>query len=740
MSLIKRRHFLQFAGSTLATMGLSQLDIFRQGDRYASVLAQSTPRKLALLVGINQYTGQVPSLRGCLMDIDLQRELLVHRYGFNPKDVLVVGDGDALKPNRETILKAFETHLIQQAKPGDVVVFHFSGHGSLVQDPDPLPELILNQNGEKKVVPNRDRVNGTMVPSERSTGKSDQVQDIMGRTLFLLTQALQTDNVTVVLDCCHSGGGTRGNLQFRAIPSRLGSNLMNPSVAELEYQKRWMQNLKLSGAQFAAMRQKGIAKGVAIGSANYDQLAADAPFDNSAFYAGAFTYLLTRYLWQQSVEESIGTVFVNLARATRDVAQSSGVAQEPIFAVNPERNRQQPTYFLKPTTPFAEAVVQMVQPNGIIEYWLGGISSRSLAANQKGTLFSVLDATGKEVALIEQERRTMLVGFGKLKTGTITSVQPGSLLRERIRGLHSDFKLRLGLDVSLEKDLETIRAVLSTVDRIQLVSSNEAMNYRLGRMTSSYQTLARSQSSMVPPVNSFGVFTAGLKPLNGTFGEPGESATEAVTRLLPRLRSWLAVEILKTIGGTDGIITGGNSSGITVEVTAAGTTGGRVAPNQFKPGTEIQIKLRNSNPSDRYVAVLAIGSAGNLRVLFPYFDAPEEAARVFAGREYTLPEPGVRFPLSQTPGGLEILVLASGKPVRDALLALRDIAARGGVSSSRSISPQPMQGEDAIATMTALLGSIDRNTRSDISVASDVQAVDTRQITVSSTAIEVVPG
>ncbi|MGB5633680.1 MAG: hypothetical protein WBM86_13015 [Waterburya sp.] len=46
---IKRRQFLQFTGSALATFGLSQLQIQQQGDRYARVLAQDTPRKLALL-------------------------------------------------------------------------------------------------------------------------------------------------------------------------------------------------------------------------------------------------------------------------------------------------------------------------------------------------------------------------------------------------------------------------------------------------------------------------------------------------------------------------------------------------------------------------------------------------------------------------------------------------------------------------------------------------------------------
>jgi hypothetical protein len=55
MSDLKRRQFLQFTGSALATMGISQLDIMHQSDRYANALSQSTPRKLSLLVGINKY-------------------------------------------------------------------------------------------------------------------------------------------------------------------------------------------------------------------------------------------------------------------------------------------------------------------------------------------------------------------------------------------------------------------------------------------------------------------------------------------------------------------------------------------------------------------------------------------------------------------------------------------------------------------------------------------------------------
>ena len=93
---LKRRHFLQFAGATLATMGLSQLDFLTQAEGYGQALGQSTPRKLAMLVGINDYPFASGNLRGCLTDVELQYELLVNRFGFNPRDIVRVTSGGAL--------------------------------------------------------------------------------------------------------------------------------------------------------------------------------------------------------------------------------------------------------------------------------------------------------------------------------------------------------------------------------------------------------------------------------------------------------------------------------------------------------------------------------------------------------------------------------------------------------------------------------------------------------------------
>ena len=134
-----RRQFLKFSSFFLATLGISALPTWQQTDRYARALSSSKGRKLALLVGINAYP--IPSyadLKGCTTDVELQKALLINRFGFKSSDVLTLTNDTTQKPTRQNILTAFEEHLIKQAQPDDVVVFHFSGHGDRVTDPDPI--------------------------------------------------------------------------------------------------------------------------------------------------------------------------------------------------------------------------------------------------------------------------------------------------------------------------------------------------------------------------------------------------------------------------------------------------------------------------------------------------------------------------------------------------------------------------------------------------------------------------
>lgn len=763
MPSIKRRHFLQATVSTLTTLGLSQTNLFQQAQGYDRALAQGKPgRKLALLVGINGYQGSIPALRGCHMDVELQWQLLVHRYGFNPKDILVLADRrfsfldyKPKSPTRENILTAFENHLIAQATSDSTVVFHYSGHGALIKDPYPLTNLVTNIDGVKTTQPNIYSVGGTIVPIDRLTKNPEQVQDIMGRTIFLLTALLaqKTQNITLMLDSCHSGGGFRGNAFVRAL-SREGGGYFTPGPEELSYQQRLLAKLGWTESEFAARRQKGIAAGVAIGSAQHSELAADAPIriqtdsGPQLFHAGALTYTLTRYLWQQPVSESIDRIFLNIAHKAYEVGKGSNTIQQPLYDTQDDRYKAEPIYLAKPTAPYAAAVVSYVVAGGQINYWMGGISTANLENNAAGTIFSVVDGQGQPIGKVEhQGQGERLTGYGKLIQGSLSAIRRGALLREEVRGLPTNLKLKVALDESLGGDLERAKALLQGTRGVELVATSQAMDLRIGRINDRYRTqFSQTQSQSNRDIialkeNSVGLMEDKLKPLSPTFGIPNESIEDAIDRLRPRLQSFLAATILRAMGGVD-VASGLRGEALVVRVEEV-TAGGKVGENRFVSGSQIRLAIKNFGSKDIYVGVVAIGTAGKLRVLYPYFaaeGAAEERARLAKGRELLLPENNVEFPLG-SPGSLEILVFSSAKPITPALAALQEIAARGrgGVPISRGeIPPDPMMGEDAMGVMGALLGTIDRNSRSDIPVRSTVRAVDTKQFAVISTVIEVV--
>lgn len=384
MTRTTRRHFLQFTGSALAAIGFNQLSFLQSAQRYGQVLAQSTPRKLALLVGINNYASQ--PLEGCLNDVDLQRHLLIHRFGFNPKDILVLPD---TKATRQGILTAFEEHLIKQAKPGDVVVYHYSGHGSRIFDPNPIV-----------VEPGKEGLNGTFVPvdSNLPAGYPEvggAVQDIMGHTLFLLMSALKTENVTVVLDSCFSGGATRE----ARVRSRDGGKNVLVSSNEKSYQQEWLSRLKMSPEEFVKGYRTGVAKGVVLAATAPNQLARE--ININGFLSGIFSYLLTHYLWQE--DSNIERVFQKILP---EVPQQFNQMPRYEVKVGREYQRQAPYFINSPNSP-AQAVVTRVSGDNA-QLWLGGVDLRKVTT---GTVFTAMKGTGQ----VKVVSRDGLVAQGKVE-------------------------------------------------------------------------------------------------------------------------------------------------------------------------------------------------------------------------------------------------------------------------------------------------------------------------------------
>ncbi|MBH8562825.1 caspase family protein [Nostoc sp. CENA67] len=668
--MIKRRHFIQFASSTFAALGLSQIDVIQQGNRYAQVLSQTTPRKLALLVGINNYlkNERGDNLKGCVTDVDLQQELLIHRFGFDPKNIVrLTSHPDDEQPTRKNILEAFEEHLIKQAKPGDVVVFHFSGHGSRLSDPDPIQQC------------RDDNYNSTLIPAD--DGENGVTKDIMGRTLFLLISALKTENVTVVLDSCFSGGGTRGNLIIR---SANGDDLQ-PSPEEIAYQEGWIKKLKLSSEQLLNLRCASQRKGIVFAAAKREQLAADATFDG--FSAGAFTYLMTQYLWQQT-----GSANGMISQITYSIKSLSG--QEPLI----DGDASKPVYFINKKLPPTDAVI--IKGEGKqATLWLGGVDKESLETFTKGAIFTIINNQGKTSATVKLiSPRSGLIAQAELTDNRgINSLKPGMLLQESTRIIPADLKLSIGLDPSLAGDINAAKKAIEAINRIAAIPAQNknppypnGVQYIFSRMTNSYrQKLQQQVTENLPVVNSIGLFTEGLELVSQSFGDAKETVNDAVQRLEPKLKSLLAGRILKKTLNT-------NSSELDLEVSlnlvdnpsqiiAKAVTSrsknnrqfsDKIYPRKIPLQQLFQFQITNYESAPVYCSILLFDSSGELSVIFPYqWSKPEESMQLAPKQTLVVGDPQELRLQAIEKGSGEALIIVSRKPLKNAVKTMKALAA-----------------------------------------------------------------
>ncbi len=652
MSTLSRRHLLQFASATLAAAGLNALQVEQLGNRYGRALAQPGRRKLALLVGVKDYPTSLRflPLQGCLTDIQLQRQLLLHRFGFHPDDILTLTDAEA---SRQGILEAFEQHLIAQARAGDVVLFHFSGHGSQVLDPNPIAP---------------DGLNTAIVPSDAS-GDSQTADDIMGYTLGLLRTALATENVTAVLDCCYAGGGTRGNLRIRAAQGRP----VEPGAAELADQADLRD--RLSQARSAPRQPPGTA----IAAVLRHQEAADMEFDG--FHAGAFTYLLTQYLWHET--NTAANAIADLAPSLQQLA-----AQVPL-ADSPRSHRNEPAiYFTEPAQRSADAIVTEVNGDRAT-VWLGGLVRASLNPGVQFA-FEILDRQrGERLGTAQLLSRDGLSGQVRLQG----RAQPGDRLRELSRSLPPDLALRIGLAPALGNETRRLQTAIDALNRIVAVPYQDAatlyggpVDYILSRLTAAERDQLRTANP--PARHSLGLLSADLtQALTTSFGSPEEDSTAAIARLNATFNRLLAVKLVKQIINgqssdlaiaAEVVLSGDRWLGAatTVRGQRSATTGRRLAA--LPVGQRFQVRIANQGRENLNLVVLVLNYDGTIVFAFPqgHRQMSEAELSLPAGQTLLAPdrERGESLLQALEPGFAEILIVASRQPLQRAFQTLRTLA------------------------------------------------------------------
>jgi uncharacterized caspase-like protein len=260
------------------------------GPSLGQIDAEHTGIKRALLVGINKYKS-VPGLQGSVNDIETMREILISRWGFMPGNITVLTDETA---THDKILGAL-TDLVQVSGPEDTIYFHYSGHGSQVQD----------LNGDED-----DGLDETLVPQD---GRSGEVRDIVDDELDEIFSKLRTTHVLVVLDSCHSGTATRSfDIRARSVPQDMRIDLYKTGVTGVA--KRGISEVKT-------------ARLVSMGAAADNEEALDGPVEGT--YHGFFTYALARALTTSSTDATPRQIFAAVSRELARIQTTFGRTSMP---------------------------------------------------------------------------------------------------------------------------------------------------------------------------------------------------------------------------------------------------------------------------------------------------------------------------------------------------------------------------------------------------------------------------
>ncbi len=505
---LKRRSFMQVMGLAFAALGVSQTSLFTLTQTYNSALAGETGRKLALLVGIDHYGSDLgPPLTGCVTDVQLQRQLLVHRYGFDPKDVLTLTDQAA---TWEGIVSAVQTHLIDQAAANDLVTFHFSGYGSRVRKGEVLV---------KSLVP---------VDSTLPTATAPQVRDLLEETLWSLLSLLPTRQVLVVLDTSYSDPGTGTQLRSR---TRANPDLGVIHPQELEFQKTLPAHPQSQPLVLQASTLTG-------GPRAYE-------LQGHGFSAGLFTYALTQGWWQGLEPDQWWS------QVQAQVYEWAGPSQQPSLSLPPFdpwfRNY-----------PGADGVVLAIEePPQSAKVWLGGLPLPVLETYAPGSVLSTLPGNSQPAIPVQVRSREGLVAKVKVLNST-DAIYGGDPLQELVRAIPR----KLGLSIALDNSLDRIERVdaTSAFASIPYVSSvvaeDQPADYRFGRAQA--PTAVQLQVASLPvnaiastvlgdlslPPQGYGLYSLHGGLMSQTVGDRGEVVKAAVHRLTPHLQELLAHKLL----------------------------------------------------------------------------------------------------------------------------------------------------------------------------------------------------
>jgi len=706
-----RRQFLQQAGLTVLAWGIYRPSLVSLSPaletkirHQTQALAGSHHRKLALLVGINQYRQQSP-LKGCVTDVEQQRELLQYRFGFHPSDIVTLTDQAA---TRDNIVSAFIEHLINQANPEDIVVFHFSGYGANVAIPSSLQDAPQSVN--------------TLVPSDGSasgkwTGGSNL---LLESTLATLARSLPSNKVTLVLDTSYLGTNQslQGNLRVRSVTN---SGQISLSEQDLTYAQTIAERFNHVPPSLDNLINQGQDfPGVVMTATGPQQIATET--DWGGFNAGVFTHTLTHSLWEAI---SASNIQISLTRSAQSIERLLGPQQQPRLFGKDQGTTIVPYYAFSDLFG-AEAVITGIETNAEVKLRLSGIPPAVLKDYGINSIFSVPSQFSERPRLqIQLNSRDGLNGKARLLQPTET-VEMGQGLQEEIRVIPRN----PGLIVALEANLGRIERVDATSAFSNVGEVSSVIN--AGDGTADYLFSKAQFLQGNPPVktmtdNGYGLFSVGAMPIPSTVGKQNEAVKSAVMRLVPTLQTLLAAKLCRLTVNDGSSRLGLRATLKTVSPTGETTPLISQETFRYRQGKEFffdtqslpyalagtfpqiaigsQIQFRLENISDRavYCFLLGVDSGANpLGFYHPDASAvvdpsqstkPLQNLKLSPGQTRLVPKPEASYQWKVPgPAGLsEIYVIASREPFTQTLNVVSQIPQSKGKGERIIDLPDPLQ-------------------------------------------------
>ena len=253
----------------------------------------------ALLVGINAYPSY--PLRGCINDVNDVARLLVERCLFQQTEIRFLTEGQA---TASAIRDTLSSWLVQAASGGDRLIFHYSGHGSILPGHD-------------------GKVHNVICPVDFDFTEEHALSDLDFERIFEpLSEGVEFNWVS---DSCHSGN--------------LAKELARASTYRAP---RYLPPPPAIMAQIEALRATEITtrslsramdhlNGAFISGCQTEETSADAIFGDR--YNGALTYYLLQELEAPTgLDQNLTSIIGNVGRALR----VNGYSQHPQLRGTPE--------------------------------------------------------------------------------------------------------------------------------------------------------------------------------------------------------------------------------------------------------------------------------------------------------------------------------------------------------------------------------------------------------------------